>query len=456
MDFTPMQMSIKSLCHWAEHPNTIRAVEKKLIAPIGLAGMGALAAADTWKAQPQDKRNVLVRDALVLGATAAGTWVAARGLGVKNAGKLLKDGLMKYDEHEGREELAETLEHAIKFLKEKGYSKQITDLAKSLEDKSASAGTIRKGYKNLINGMKTELETKKNLTGEQLQKTWKAHVGDLFPEGPGEEFSEEVKKALSFFTVGGISVLSGLAGGLAANKINKVQDPDATVNMIKEGIFQFVANIALCAVGAGAALAVVDGKWGGVAKPTAEKFTAWLNRHPAKKLIRTGIIGSGLSIGIFGGSHLANWLGRNYVNPFFDKLQGKPDARLTGELPTDGKRKIEWSDWILHLDDLPTAMALAGVKIVEPFIPLFFAFSGYRTGIGYRNDESAKASKTAPDQPMPNVTFNAQPQGFGNYQPTTFSSSSPSQTGSNAFNTAAQYAWQPQTPFSQNSYFASH
>lgn len=399
MDMPP----IKAFCHWAEHPNTIKHVERKLIWPIGLAGMGALAAADTWKAQPKEKQQVLVRDALVLGATAAGTWVGARGMGLKNAGKMLKDGLMKYDEQAGREELAESLHEAAHFLKEKEYSEDLIKLVKSLADKNASPTTIKDGYKSIFETMKTELQGRQ-LSPEALQKTWKDHVSQIFPEGPGEEFSEEVKKALNFFTVGGISVLSGLAGGLAANKINKVNDRNATVNMIKEGIFQFVANIALCAVGAGAALAFVDGKWG-VAKPTAEKFANWVNTHPAKKLLRTGIIGAGLSIGIFGGGHLANWLGRNYVNPFFDKMQGKPTAGLS---TTDGKRKIEWSDAILHLDDVPTAMALAGVKIVEPFIPLFFAFSGYRTGIGYRNDESAKQPKSPYVQPFANPNAFAQ------------------------------------------------
>jgi hypothetical protein len=42
-------------------------------------------------------------------------------------------------------------------------------------------------------------------------------------------------------------------------------------------------------------------------------------------------------------------------------------------------------------------MALAGLEVVEPFIPLFFGFSGYRAGIGYRNnkDEASTSASSA-------------------------------------------------------------
>lgn len=392
--------TVRAFCHWAEHPNTIRWVEKKAIVPLGLAGMSALAVSDTWKAQPEDRKKVIVRDAMVLGATAAGTYAAA--MGIRANGKQIFPGLMRYAEEEGRAELKEAIEHSVSFLKEKGYSQGLIEQMEKLGAKTEQWSQVlsqRHGYKEFFKGLQTEFEAKHGSI-ETAKQEWKNHLRDLMPEEENEGFMEEAKKAASFFLVGGISVLSGLAGGLAANKVNKVKDPNATVNMIKEGIFQFVANIALCAVGAGIALGVVNGEWGpkgNALRQTGDKFADFINKHPAKKLIRTGIIGAGLSIGIFGGGFIANWLGRNYVNPFFDKMQGKTPTANNG-LPPE-KRKIEFSDAILHLDDVPTAMALAGVKIIEPVIPLFFAFSGYRTGIGYRNDESAKT----PPAPMPTI-----------------------------------------------------
>ncbi len=74
---------------------------------------------------------------------------------------------------------------------------------------------------------------------------------------------------------------------------------------------------------------------------------------------------------------------------------GKTPALNTRQPQNAEKRKIEFSAAILHLDDVPTAMALTGVKIIEPVILLFFAFSGYRTGIGYRNDASAHKPQRA-------------------------------------------------------------
>jgi hypothetical protein len=386
--------TLKAACYWAEHPNTIRYVEKNAIIPIGLAGMGLLGGSDIWNAQPEERKKIIIRDALVLGATGIGTYIGAMGLRAQRF--KLFPALMRFDEEEGRKELKDAINHSVAFLKQHAdtYSPELISQIQKLSEKKDTLKDVlhqRREYFNFFEKMQTKFEAKHGSI-QNAKALWKKHVTDLMPPEENEGFLEEAKKAGSFFLVGGLSVLSGLAGGLMANKVNRNKDSDATVNMIKEGIFQFVANIALCAVGAGIALGVVNGEWGPkdtTLRKIGDQFAEKIAKHPLKKVFRTGIIGAGLSIGIFGGGHIANWLGRNYVNPFFDKLQGKVHA-LNEQAPSTGKRKIEFSDAILHLDDVPTAMALAGVKIIEPIIPLFFAFSGYRTGIGYRNDPSVQ------------------------------------------------------------------
>ena len=41
----------------------------------------------------------------------------------------------------------------------------------------------------------------------------------------------------------------------------------------------------------------------------------------------------------------------------------------------------------MHIDDLATAGVLSGLKWIEPILPAFYLFSGYRAGMGYRNQE---------------------------------------------------------------------
>lgn len=363
--------------HYIEQPKVVHKA-KWWAAGLGVAGLGGIGAMDVFNAKPEDRQKVLVRDAMVLGATAVGTAAASRFM------------IPSLKELKGDAE--NIIPEAVKFLKANYPENLAQPMINIMSKEKKSFGDFYNFFKQMKAKFPHSRSDHKSL-GEEVEA--------LMSGKPEEGFAEEAAKAVKFFTVGGISVISGLLGGLAANKINQVKDPDATVNMMKEGIFQFVANIALCAVGAMAALAFVNGEWvpvkalqRGPLKKLNDTGAQFAKKYLKNTAVRTGIIGMGLSVGIFGGSRLANFLGQRYVNPFFDRMQGKvPDVQTPSGKPKPAdKRGIEIWDWILHLDDVPTAMALAGVGIIEPFIPLFFAFSGYRTGIGYRNGEGAKAN----------------------------------------------------------------
>ena len=383
--------TIRTFGHYVEQPDVIKSVGKYALIGGSVGGVGALTAMDTYKAQPQDRQKILTRDALVLGSTVLGTWAVGR--------KLMP--LPSTDDAKGAVEF---------FIKE---TKKVIDGVKD-------APTHYKTLSNQLDALLCQKKLKLNVADYKNIITQieagghpeaKAHLAAIFegeeefpgfsPElwkqmtqagNPSKGIEEgELRKMAHFFLVGGASVLSGLAGGVVANKINGNHDPDATTNMVKEGVFQFIANIALCAVGASAAI------FGMQHKPIAKKLA---EMGTTGKLLKTGGIGAGLSLGIFGGGVIANQLGRKVINPLCDKIQGKEPQPLANNDPNQGKRKIEFWDAILHLDDVPTAMALAGLEIVEPFIPLFFGFSGYRTGIGYRNDEGRKINPT-PSQAWP-------------------------------------------------------
>jgi hypothetical protein len=380
--------------HFVEQPNVIRSVGHWAAGIGGAGGIAALTAADTLKAPPDERRKILTRDALVLGSTALGTVLAAHKLMPLPTPEEAKVATNLF---------IREVKQVLNDVKDKPAL--YTALEKDLEQLTDKAKLSRADFRNIITKIEkgAHKDAKQHLAAifegeEDLPGFGKELWAKLIQKGDVSKGQEEgeVRKMGNFFAVGGVSVLSGLLGGIAANKVNGVKDPDATVNMFKEGIFQFVANIALCAVGAAGAIVAMSHK------PIAEGLA---KMGMAGKAIKTAGIGGGLSLGIFGGGVIANKLGHHVVNPLCDKLQGKAPQPVTD--PKQGKRKIEFWDAILHLDDVPTALALAGMEIVEPFIPLFFGFSGYRTGIGYRNDAaSAHKGKAAqpflqPSQPMP-------------------------------------------------------
>jgi hypothetical protein len=374
-----------------------------------LAAAAGVTGYHTWKAQPEEKKKVLTRDALILGATVGGTIFASGGLLAFK--QLLKPNMVVNETVEGFKGF---LLQGMKPLHAEGESlmKEVADnfkVANKIGDQSVS--------KELYESVKKHLEVKKDewlpenhvFSLDDLRKIYNdvkkyepKKVNEIFNKiFAGEEgLKEEVQEASEFFAIGLLGVLSGIGGGLLANKINGEKDPEKTPDMVKEGIFQFVANIGMCAVGAGSALALMNPKgWAPKAleKP-ANAVTEFFHHSAGSKLYRFGGVLAGLSVGILGGAHIANYVGRHYVNPVLDKIQGK-ESKPPEE---QEKRHIEGMDMVLHVDDIPTAAAIAGTAILGPWIMPFFPVSGYRAGIGYRNDEKAK-QKNKPEAKTPQV-----------------------------------------------------
>jgi hypothetical protein len=57
-------------------------------------------------------------------------------------------------------------------------------------------------------------------------------------------------------------------------------------------------------------------------------------------------------------------------------------------------RTPELLDLTLHTDDIATVSLLSGLKWIEPSLPLLYSISGYRAGIGYRNDDKSNNNKS--------------------------------------------------------------
>jgi hypothetical protein len=442
----------EQLGRYLEQPAVLRTVGQKIAIPLAGLGVAGITVKDVMTAKPEDKKKTALRDMLVLGATTAGTALAAK-------------RFMPIQSLEACQEAAKLFTEELSVL-----MKQHPSLEKALANNPHAKAALAVNIDKPVGFSRKALQeidrvVKAHLPGTAASK--EKAISALFGEEdkpPVEELKEEIDKAYDFFATGGLSVLSGMGGGWLANKINKEKNARANENMVKEGVFQFVANIALCAVGAIGGLMVA-------ATPKIHEFT---KASLMGRITKVGLVSTGLSVGIFGGGYVANHLGKTVINPFFKWLENTDQSRSQkmAQMATYGSflaagsllgakgftalpgikqlvnankvsqklsktalgtlgavsgahvpsllskagvqpfsswpkmiepgqdkanRRIEPADVVLHIDDVPTAMALAGLEVVEPFIPLFFGFSGYRAGIGYRNnkDEASTSASSA-------------------------------------------------------------
>ena len=107
-------------------------------------------------------------------------------------------------------------------------------------------------------------------------------------------------------------------------------------------------------------------------------------------MMMTGVLG----VGLVAGSAIANFIGKNYINPLFDKnkkVEHKSFKEMVKNL--NSERHPEALDVSLHLDDVASVGFVSGLKWIGPVLPMLYSVSAYRAGIGYRNGR-VEPSKT--------------------------------------------------------------
>ncbi|MEB3285915.1 MAG: hypothetical protein VKJ04_00275, partial [Vampirovibrionales bacterium] len=240
--------------HWIEQPAVLYKAEK---IAYGLGGVGilGLGAADVFRAKsPQERKKIAIRDTSILGLTGLFTFLAA----------------MKFMRPVDLKELAEDVippikEHLPRLKQKYPDIKHLLDKLLHVNEKAITDGQKSSFWSTQVKDHLSKDELKE-LVGALRKngKQGKADLDSILPiddAGSGHFFKdvwEDWKKAISFFGVGLVACVSGLGGGLFANKLNNTSSQEATANMVKEGIFQFIANIALCAVGAMIAMATLN------------------------------------------------------------------------------------------------------------------------------------------------------------------------------------------------------
>lgn len=347
-------MNLTALGRCVDQPILLNKLQQKI--PSLLIGAGtAYGVYDTFKSSKGKdssfKRKKLLKNTIIISTTAAASLAGANG--VKVFGKQVLPGLIHQEPVQNilkRQNAAIDKFLATTTLKNKAVL-NILESARSRAMKPKEVETVLRYIPE----------------GEAKNKLFEVLLPMPENLNSKEIFSEIGRLSL----LGAIPVVGGIAGGIVADKVTKTNTPKSIANKIKEGFYQYFANIFLCNVGACAALFAAEGlQKSNVIKPLS----------PLKKMavIMTGITATG----IVGGSWIANKMSQKFIDPLFnDKKDKKPCHKGVYD-----ERKPEAADIALHADDIATAGVLSGFKWIEPALPLMYFVSGYRAGIGYRNN----------------------------------------------------------------------
>ena len=199
---------------------------------------------------------------------------------------------------------------------------------------------------------------------EELNKTknGKEFLDEFIPTPENIDSKHIFSEIGKLSIIGIMPVLGGITGGIIGDKLTEKNWKKKIPDKIKEGSYQYLANIFLCNIGAGAALWAME--------------KANIQSKAARAI---AMIGGILLTGLVLGSVMANYIGQKVIDPMLGHKNKK------GGLYSE--RKPEVIDVSLHVDDVATVAVLSGLKWIEPALPILYSISGYRAGIGYRNGE---------------------------------------------------------------------
>ncbi len=248
------------------------------------------------------------------------------------------------------------------FLTKRPMSKTVKQISKDNEkiiSEIISENTLNKDVTSILNKAKNKILSIKNV--DILNKNLsRKDLNKLIPD-PENITSKDIFREIGWLSIfGAVPVAGGIAGGIIADKTTEKHWGNKVSNKIKEGLYQYLANIFMCNIGAGAALGIL------------EKMNI---RSKSARCI--GMVSGIILTGVIGGSAIANYISNKFVNPLLSKN------------PQKETRTPELLDLGLHTDDIATVSLLSGLKWIEPSLPLLYAVSGYRAGIGYRNNKNS-------------------------------------------------------------------
>ncbi len=335
--------------------------------PLLLSAGGVAFALKHIRRTPEEERQKeFVKSACVLTATIGSALLTTRGMGqIKIGNKLLFKGFKGLSEKINLKKLAEKNTQLVDdFLRNNKVSNNIADLLEKAKTKVLKFSEVKTVFEGL-NG----------------QGSGREFLNKLIPDPENVDSKHIFTEIKRLSLMGLVPVLSGIAGGIAGDKLTEENWQDKIPDKIKEGSYQYLANIFLCNIGAGGALAMLE-----KAKITSKAARA------------AGMISGILAVGVIGGSAIANLIGKTFIDPLLGKKHRRHHGMGHGHNCRNkecrkgkglySERKPEALDIGLHVDDIATVAVLSGLKWIEPALPILYSISGYRAGIGYRNGKN--------------------------------------------------------------------
>lgn len=358
--------SLSVLGKYLDQPRLVHHFSKSVPAILVLGG-----AAYTYehvKHKPEkEKQKEFVKSLIVLAATISSALVAPK-IAAKLTKKVTHPHLKEHthihihehhehgEQHTLKEITANTTKLVDNFLHRHNVSEKTAKILNEAKDRILKPSEIRTVFEEL----QDKTGGKEFLSGEH----------GLIPNPENIDSKHIFGEIGRISILGLIPVLGGMTGGVVADKVVGDNWKENFPNKVKEGSYQYLANIFLCNIGAGGALAAM------------EKMN--ITSKPARA---TGMIGGIILTGLVLGSAVANAIGKVFIDPLFEKTHKHSHQHSTGLY---SERKPEALDAGLHIDDVATVAVMSGLKWIEPALPILYSISGYRAGIGYRNGDKSQ------------------------------------------------------------------
>jgi len=324
--------NLKVFGKFLDQPILISKLNKAMPAIMTIGGGALLANNAIDKFKKNEDKNIAKKETFKKGVIMAAS-IASALVAPKIASKIVKRG-----EIDSIKDIAKNNQALInEFLSKNQISKDIEPILTKAGNEVLSLSEIKKLADELT----------KNKNGEKL-------FNELIPD-PENIKAKDIFSEIGYLSIyGAIPVVGGILGGIGADILTKENYKKTTPDKINEGIYQYLANIFMCNIGAGAALGLL------------EKMNI-----TSKSARAIGMISGIILTGVLGGSKIANFISQKVIAPL-TKSQQK-------------ERKPEALDICLHTDDIATVSLLSGLKWIEPALPILYSVSGYKAGIGYRN-----------------------------------------------------------------------
>lgn len=348
--------SLSVLGKYLDQPALVGKFSRAVPAVLITSGV-AYSAYNVHKAQKKEKPKTLTKNLCVMTGTIASALLATRGFKDIKIGKRIIKGFEGLSERIDlkqvaleQTELIDVFLQDYKFISHENTKILNTAREKAQNNKILNPSEIKKLYQTL--GNITE---------------GKAFLDRFIPNPENIDSKEIFSEIGRLSKMGLIPVLGGIVGGTIGDKLTDKNWKEKFPNKVKEGAYQYLANIFLCNVGAGAALAAME-------KMNIQSKTARA----------IGMIGGIILTGLVFGSAVANLIGKVCIDPFLPHK----NQHIHKHVDLYSERKPEALDMGLHLDDVATVAVMSGLKWIEPALPALYSISGYRAGIGYRNGEN--------------------------------------------------------------------